>query len=69
MGENYYSQNCGIKLLVEKYRKEFRVAENLNYYSEESYKIAERKFLKFALGMGDWVSQTGCVAPGSTRND
>ena len=53
MGGNYYSQNCGIKLLVEKYRKEFRVAENLNHYSEESYKIAERKFLKFALGMGD----------------
>jgi hypothetical protein len=53
MGGNYYSQTSGIKLLVEKYRKEFRVAENLNHYSEENYKIAERKFLKFALSIGD----------------
>jgi len=52
MGGNYYSQNTGIKLLVEKYRKKFRIAENINHYSEENYKIAERKFLKFALGMG-----------------
>ena len=51
MGGNDYSRNSGIKLLVEKYRKAFRVAENLNYYSKENYKIAERKFLKFALGM------------------
>jgi len=53
MEGNDYSQNTGIKLLVEKYRKKFRIAENINHYSEENYKIAERKFLKFALGMGD----------------
>ena len=53
MGGNDYSQNTGIKLLVKKYRKKFRIAENINHYSEENYKIAERKFLKFALGMGD----------------
>jgi hypothetical protein len=53
MGGNYYSQNTGIKLLLEKYRKKFRIAENINHYSEENYKIAERKFLKFALSMGD----------------
>ena len=53
MGGNYYNQNTGIKLLVKKYRKKFRIAENINHYSEENYKIAERKFLKFALGMGD----------------
>jgi hypothetical protein len=52
MGENYFSQNNGIKLLVEKYRKKFRIDENLNHYSEENFKIAERKFLKFALGVG-----------------
>jgi hypothetical protein len=55
MGGNYYDQNSGLKLLVEKYRKEFRVAENLNHYSEENYKIAERKFLKFALSIGDSI--------------
>ena len=58
MGGNYYSQTSGIKLLLEKYRKEFRVAENLNHYSEENYKIAERKFLKFALSIGDSKDRT-----------
>jgi len=43
---------------VEKYRKEFRIAENMNHYSEENYKIAERKFLKFALGIGDSKDHT-----------
>jgi hypothetical protein len=58
MGGNDYSQNTGIKLLVEKYRKKFRIAENINHYSEENYKIAERKFLKFALSMGDSKGHT-----------
>ena len=58
MGGSDYSQNTGIKLLVEKYRKKFRIAENINHYSEENYKIAERKFLKFALGMGDSKDHT-----------
>ena len=58
MGGNDYSQKTGIKLLVEKYRKKFRIAENMNHYSEENYKIAERKFLKFALGMGGSKDQT-----------
>ena len=43
---------------MEKYRKEFRIAENMNHYSEENYKIAERKFLKFALGIGDSKDHT-----------
>ena len=53
MGGNDYIQSSGIKLLVEKYRKQFRIAENVDHYSAENYKIAERKFLKFALGNGD----------------
>lgn len=59
MGGNDYNQKCGLKLLVEKYRQEFRVAENLNHYSEDNYKIAERKFLKFALSIGDSKDYTG----------
>ena len=58
MGGNDYRQNNGIKLLVEKYRKKFRIAENFNHYSEKNYKIAERKYLKFALGMGDSKDHT-----------
>ena len=40
-------------MLLETYRKKFRIAENLNHYSEENFKIAERKYLKFALAMGE----------------
>ena len=41
--------NTGIKKLVERYREIFRVPENLNHYSRDDYRIAERKFLKFVL--------------------
>jgi len=39
----------GIRLLLEKYRAIFRTEENRNYYGEEDYRKAERKFLKYAL--------------------
>ena len=52
MGGQEYNKNCGLKLLVEKYRKEFQIPENLNFYSEKNYRNAERKYLKYALGMG-----------------
>jgi len=52
MGGDDQSKCCGLKLLVEKYRKEFQIPENLNFYSEKNYKIAERKYLKYALGLG-----------------
>ena len=41
--------NAGIQLLLKKYRVIFRIPENLRYYSEADYKIAERKFLKYAF--------------------
>jgi hypothetical protein len=39
----------GIELLLEKCRKEFRCPENTDYYEEDDYKEAERKFVKFCL--------------------
>ena len=39
----------GIRLLLERYRAIFRTEENRNYYGEEDYRKAERKFLKYAL--------------------
>ncbi|MGD9365933.1 MAG: hypothetical protein PVH87_09570 [Desulfobacteraceae bacterium] len=39
----------GIELLVEKCRNEFRRTENTDYYTEDDYKEAERKFVKFCL--------------------
>lgn len=39
----------GFKLLLKKCRNEFRRKENLNYYTDEDYQSAERKFVKFCL--------------------
>jgi hypothetical protein len=39
----------GIELLVERYRKDFRRPENTEYYTEDDYKEAERKFIKYCL--------------------
>jgi hypothetical protein len=47
----------GIRLLLTEYRKMFQISENLNHYSEADYKIAERKFLKYALGQTKVVNQ------------
>ena len=45
-------QRSGIVLLLDRYRETFRVAENLNHYSENDYKRAERRFLKYAIEQG-----------------
>ena len=39
----------GIQTLLEKYRAAFRMRENLDYYSSQDYRRAERKFLKYVL--------------------
>jgi hypothetical protein len=43
------STTHGIELLLEKCRDEFRRPENTDYYTEEDYKEAERKFVIFCL--------------------
>ena len=43
----------GITLLVNRFKKKFRIPENLNHYSEEDYQAAERKFVRFCLDNGD----------------
>ena len=42
----------GIEQMVKTYRKNFQIPENQNHYSENDYKVAERKYLKFALESG-----------------
>ena len=49
-------QDAGIKSLVKKYRSIFEIPENLNHYSKTDYKIAEKKFLKYALYGGNPTS-------------
>ena len=43
------NKTSGLKSLINRYRKIFRIPENLNHYSDKDYKEAERKFLKFSL--------------------
>jgi hypothetical protein len=45
-------KNTGIRLLIDRYKKKFRISENLKYYSREDYQSAEKKFLKYALQKG-----------------
>ena len=45
-------KNHGIQLLVDKYKKKFRISENLKYYSKKDYPVAEKKFIKYALNRG-----------------
>lgn len=47
--EKEYTKNAGLKLILKKYKKAFRIPENLNFYSEKDFREAERKFLKYAL--------------------
>jgi hypothetical protein len=50
--QNKFTKNAGLKMLIKKYQKIFRIPENLNFYSEKDYRIAEKKFIKFALLKG-----------------
>lgn len=43
----------GIDRLVEKYRRQFRIPENLNHYTEADFQQAEREYLRFCLGRGN----------------
>ena len=48
----------GLKLLVNECRKQFRIPENENHYSEADYQSAEKQFVKLCLRQGiNWVSQ------------
>ena len=47
--KNASNTNQGIRLLVQKCRKEFRLSENNDFYSENDYRSAERKFVKSCL--------------------
>ncbi|MEN8693006.1 MAG: hypothetical protein ABF303_10180 [Desulfobacterales bacterium] len=48
------SEKSGKKQLIRKYRKKFRIRENLDHYSKEDLRAAEKKFLKMCLTKGQW---------------
>jgi len=45
-------EQSGQKQLIKRYRKKFRIRENLDHYSEEDLRAAEKKFLKMCLTKG-----------------
>ena len=48
MADNSNSDE-GIRSLIRKYRNEFRRPENMDFYSENDFAEAEKKFIKFCL--------------------
>jgi hypothetical protein len=47
--KNGCKKSLGINKMLRRYREIFCIPENLNHYSSEDYKIAEKKFVKYAL--------------------
>jgi hypothetical protein len=46
---NSSNTDQGIRLFIQKCRNEFRRPENIDYYTENDFKEAEKKFVKFCL--------------------
>ena len=49
--QNKGTQN-GMKLLVRKYRRQFRIPENLEHYNDKDYKSAEQKYIRMCVTKG-----------------
>ena len=47
-----FNGNVGQLNLIRKIKEVFRIPENINHYSDEDYRIAERKFVKHAMNGG-----------------
>ena len=45
-------EDVGLQLLLKKYKKIYRIPENIDYYSEKDYRNAEKKFIRYALREG-----------------
>jgi hypothetical protein len=50
---NSMNTSDGLRRLIEKHRRMFRIPENVNFYSAEDYLAAERKYLKAVLLYGN----------------
>jgi hypothetical protein len=42
----------GIKQLVQKYKQDFRIPENTEFYSVEDFRLARKGYIKFCLRNG-----------------
>jgi hypothetical protein len=43
------SYNQGLRKILKQGKEAFRISENLEYYSEEDFRAAEKKFLKLCV--------------------
>lgn len=46
------SPRNGLECLVKHLRTEFRIPENLNHYSKEDFRAAERKYIEYCIDFG-----------------
>ena len=47
-----YKDDNGMRKLLEKARRDFRIPENVNHYSEEDFRKAEKRYLKICVVEG-----------------
>ncbi len=57
-----FGKNTGVSRLYRRYQRAFRIPENLDYYSPEDFKRAQRKFIKLGLTRGFEID-TGLDGP------
>jgi hypothetical protein len=49
MQKNTTIKDAGLKRVLQRARKVFRIPENTEYYSVEDYKLAEKKYIKYCV--------------------
>lgn len=47
--KTHNNKNIGIERLIQRFRAEFEIEENINHYSFDDFLKAQRKYLKFML--------------------
>jgi hypothetical protein len=50
--EKLMARQTGIETLLWRHKRSFRIPENINYYSEEDFRAAEKKYIKLCMTRG-----------------
>jgi len=50
-----HRQPSGLRLLINEYRKNFRIPENLDHYSDTDLRDAEKQYVKHCLNDGNYL--------------
>jgi hypothetical protein len=46
------TRQTGLETLLWQHKRSFRIPENINHYSEEDFRAAEKKYLKLCMTQG-----------------